>query len=146
MLILGIVVLNALIAFLGESYARVQEGKEETRLRLRASLMCDQFNTFSQARVRQVEEATQWLHVLELVDDEVESDSQAQVRAVKKAVRETDLKSEMRLRDSQSRLADAIETVRAEQRKAVKAVGELAARLELMSEEIVRMRSQPTSA
>ena len=114
--------------------------------------MCDTYNTLSQARVRELEEASQWLHVLELVDDEVESDSQAQVRAVKKAVRDTDLKSEMRLRDSQSRLTDALETVRAEQRKAVgelteqrKAVVELTAKLEAMSAEIARIHSRPTT-
>jgi len=65
MLALTIVALNALIALLGETYARVQEQATATRNAQLADLIVDYYDIIGPERCRAVEEQTLWTHVLD---------------------------------------------------------------------------------
>jgi len=69
MVLVGVVSLNALIAFLGDSYAKVQERQVEATLTLKAGLIVEYYNALGPFAAMR-ERAVAWCHVLRVVKDE----------------------------------------------------------------------------
>mmetsp|Transcript_10289 Transcript_10289/g.26761 ORF Transcript_10289/g.26761 Transcript_10289/m.26761 type:complete len:153 (+) Transcript_10289:1-459(+) len=97
MVSVGVVALNALIAFLGDSYARVQERQVEATLSLKASLIVEYYNAagpFAAMRERGVA----WTHVLRVVKDDQAGDTTWRGQL-------TEIKDEMRTQTDKIRRA-----------------------------------------
>mmetsp|Transcript_31895 Transcript_31895/g.74424 ORF Transcript_31895/g.74424 Transcript_31895/m.74424 type:complete len:1576 (-) Transcript_31895:213-4940(-) len=111
LIVLGIVVLNALIALLGDSYQRVQDNQLETKMRLRAHLMIEYLNIMNTQKRAKLERQTMWLHVLEVVNDADVPEWAGQLNAFKMEVRLLETRTTTRITSMQRKVLGEMDSL-----------------------------------
>jgi len=89
----SVVILNALIAIMGDTYARITESKDANVLMQRAQTIVEFLEVLDDHKLKEIEDGIRWFHILvPRVDDQRDFGWSGQVDAIRKELRKTELR------------------------------------------------------